>query len=209
MEQLFTVHDIIKTLNDGKITKTIIRKTYKFGKLNEVMYFDKNNNFHRDDGPAIIKYWNDTDKLHYVIWYQNNMQHRNPSPDGTTGATYTQYLEDGITLHSEYWYVNNKLHRDGDLPACILYSVSDKLENFESTEKRWYKDGKLHREGNLPALILTDADNVRIEEYYLKGILQNKCIYKNNHDILIEKAKKLSKEDVNKCLAFLEIINTN
>ena len=77
----------------------------------------KNDELHRDDGPAII------DNDGYKAWYKNGEFHRDDGPAVINSNG------------SKVWYKNGRPHRD-DGPAVIVSNGS----------KVWYKNGKRHRD---------------------------------------------------------------
>lgn len=88
-------------------------------------------NRHRDDGPAVVRY-NEDGSISTEEYYQNNEYHR----DGGPAITY--YFPSGKPS-SEAWYQSGELHREGG-PAQIGYN-----ENGTSFSEKWFLNGKLHR----------------------------------------------------------------
>ena len=79
--------------------------------------------FHREDGPAYIKY--DKGLAYDIRWYINGNYHRE------NGPAKVLYDPDTELLITEEWYKNGLLHRyDG--PALIYY------KNGEKALIRWY-----------------------------------------------------------------------
>jgi hypothetical protein len=110
-------------LSENKEDKSYYKKTSCFDK--SVSYY-KNNNRHREDGPAIIQVNGNQE------WWLNGIRHR----------------EDGPAILSnngeyEQWFLYDKRHRDNDLPAII---------NTKNSVKEWWFNGQRHRVGG-PAFI--------------------------------------------------------
>ena len=81
---------------------------------------------HRDDGPAIIAYYEDG-SLRVMEWWHDGMMHRDDGPG------YISYYEDG-QLEYEVYYYNAKLHRIGG-PAWCAWD-----ENGVLIEEKWFID---------------------------------------------------------------------
>ena len=79
-------------------------------------YFDEDNSWHREDGPAIEKI--DGTKT----WFQHGRQHREDGPSHIGPDGYTE------------WTINDEYHRIGG-PA----------RTWDNGEEEWYQHGKLHR----------------------------------------------------------------
>lgn len=109
-------------------------------------YYNKDNQLHREDGPAIE--YNNGDES----WYLNGESHREDGPAR-------------INLNgSEEWWFNGELHRENG-PARISGCGT----------KSWYKFGKRHREDG-PAVEYVDGSkkwyiegNRMTEEEFLKA----------------------------------------
>jgi hypothetical protein len=82
------------------------------GKLREE-WFNKNNEYHREDGPAVIEYYKNRN-IKYEDYYLNGKQHREDGPAGIT------YYENGNIFYEAY-YLNN-----------IEYSKQDYLEKAKN-----------------------------------------------------------------------------
>lgn len=125
------------------------------------------------------------------------------------GPALIEYDKTGKIIIAEWWYQNDKLYRDGDLPTCKEYSEDGKTVIFEMWSKGYEKHRPLE---NGPALIRRDKTGAVIQrEYYLEGIKQPDPVifYEEEKDIrsIIMELKKHTKEDLEKCIAFLGIIN--
>ena len=91
----------------------------------------KNNELHRDDGPAIIG-------SNYTEWYQHGQLHRLDGPASIVVDVRTRkYIE-------RRWFKNGKLHRE-DGPAVITES-----------KQEWYQHGQFHRLDG-PAVEMSDG----------------------------------------------------
>ena len=95
-----------------------------------ILYYNENNEFHREDGPA-IEFTNG-----YKEWYKNGKHHREDGPA-------VEYV-DGTKI----WYKNGKIHRE-DGPA-VEYVDGHKLYYYNNisysdikTNKDWIRFVKL------------------------------------------------------------------
>lgn len=113
---------------DGKVIYTIYEnKSYKKVSFNEEHYYNKYNQLHRKDGPAVIE----ADGARK--WYLNGELHREDGP-ATEWPSGTK----------EWWH-HGKLHRKDGPAIETLYE-----------ENSWYFNGELHRE-NGPAVEYSDG----------------------------------------------------
>jgi hypothetical protein len=132
--------------------------------INHDQFWYKNNDFHREDGPAVIKPNGDK------YWFQNGKRHRidGPAVECTNGHKVwykngNLHCEDGPAIENpngdKFWYKEGRLHRiDG--PAIE-----------KNGEKWWYIEGLLHN-SNGPAI--TIANDLF---YSLEGINLSKYKY--------------------------------
>jgi len=177
--------DIIHNVVNGKVVITKVKKIYNNGKLNEVMYLNKQDQLHRDDDqPARVIYWEYIDEIRLSIWYRNDEKYKD-----------ALYRETGL-LQSETYYKDNKIHRDDDQPAVINYASDGKFPIC----KVWYKEGKFHRDGDLPAYEFYYESNQKIHTraWYKHGIQYlNNCLPSKeeyNKDSIITRLEWTSEE---------------
>jgi len=139
------------------ITKSTIKMelTLPFYRKEPFDRFKRYGDFHREGGPAIIKYFEES--ICSKTYYIDGRLHREDGP------AVVDYDEDGRLL-SESYFVNGKHHRDG-APAYIEYYKGKPIS------ESYYIKGALHREDG-PAYILYDVDEEShyLEEYYIAGI---------------------------------------
>jgi len=120
----------------------------------------KNENIHRDDGPARIWYYGENEKakirhkewqrygqLHRIddgpsnIWYYENGKKqyeswfKNGQRHNSQGSAVKTYYENG-NIEYESWFKNGQWHRD-IFPAAVYYN-----KNGDIIEERWYKDNQ-------------------------------------------------------------------
>lgn len=228
-----TTTDVINEIIDNEFVLTKIRKTYENLVLQKVEYYNVADQLHRINEPAVVEY-SGNEQVSRVIWYLNGKKHRdrdlpaeiayNCNGDIIYQAWYINgipsrikvgapnvikklcdgyelreyYFANSINLASQLWYKDDKLNSYSDSPAEIGYNISGRI-----VHKKWYKDDKLHRPiENGPAVMLINIDGSIKVKYYLDGQLQKFP----DIDDLIEKIKKFSKEDIEKCLEILEIM---
>ena len=139
-------------------------------KIYELVYYYKNK-LHRpiEDGPALIKYDYDSNKVLYVSYYVYGKLHR-VTDEGIFKPAVIKYHYNG-TISSEEYYIRDIKHRP-DGPAHVGY---DELGNV--IEEKYYMNGKIHRSKNQgPAVIYYDKNYHRINK---KSIL-SETYYKYN-----------------------------
>lgn len=104
-------------------------------------YWTKNGQFHREDGPAIIKYGVSE------IWYLNGELHRDGGP--------AVMHDDGY----QAWYQHDKYHRE-DGPSIITASGL----------QEWFKHDKRHRLDG-PAIIWGNDNDVEwwVDHYLIRS----------------------------------------
>lgn len=130
-----------------------------------IEYWTKDEQPHREDGPAIIT--RDGSKK----WYIDGKLHRENGPAIEWSSGKVEWHING-ELHNKYgpaietidgdqeWYVNGKLHRT-DGPAII----------YKTGHKEWWLEGKLHREDG-PAIIYDNGETkyFKCGEEYSPGL---------------------------------------
>ena len=119
----------------------------------EVWYHKKQ--LHREDGPAIIEYYEDG-KIKIEKYIINNNQHREDGP------AIIEYYEDG-KIKIEKYIINDKLYRENG-PAIITYS----------------KNGNIKEEEYLINNIFDRKDGPAYIEYYDNGVPSREHYYVNN-----------------------------
>jgi hypothetical protein len=100
--------------NNSYFEKELKKETYKDYKYWVIQYINKNNEYHRLDGPA--KEYSDGNKF----WYKEGKLHREDGP--------AKEYSDG----NKFWYKEGKLHRE-DGPA-IEYSDGYKEYYYNGEE---------------------------------------------------------------------------
>lgn len=111
----YIVFDIFCSPNDSCKSKSDGDRTIVFHKSGKICHY-KNNEIHREDGPAI-------DAYNFKMWYLNGQCHR------INGPAYVSRYGD------MKWFQNNELHRIG-APAI----------EYDNGDREWHQHGKLHRE---------------------------------------------------------------
>lgn len=155
--QIFEDGKLIHSANDIVISTAYINEHCESRevilKWNSQIRYYRNTVFHRDDGPAIIRYL-DTGERHY--WYKEGRKHREGGPaEYTVGRDEYAYFMEGM-IHRNDGPANvgvnfveyrqyGGLHRE-DGPALIQKKPSG------GTREVWCKNGKIHREDG-PAII--------------------------------------------------------
>ena len=137
---------------------------YKTNSNGTKEWYNLNDQYHREDGPAIEgangdKAWYINGQLHredghsYELsdaskaWYINGQRHREDGPafENANGT--------------KEWWVNGNLHREGDKPAVIYSKLIEK--------KEWWWKGKRHREAaGKPAIVCSNGH----EEWWVDDI---------------------------------------
>jgi len=129
----------------------------------------QNNQLHRIDGPAKIKYHNNI-KIH-ESWFQNGKYHRLNGPADI-------YYHNNGNKRTESWLQNNQLHRiDG--PAIIRYYYDGNIKC-----KIWYLYDRLQREIHY----LSNNKKSHEQWYFDKNLhIPNIAISKNINDIILHR----------------------
>lgn len=105
----------------------------------ELVYYDDEHRWHRDDGPAVVN-----TKTGESSWCQHGKRHREDGP-----ALSTENERNEI---EEIWMIEGQIHRD-DGPAVIVYD-----RGLNIIKEQWYQYDKIHREDG-PALIYHPRKN--------------------------------------------------
>lgn len=115
---------------------------YDNGKMKSVIWFNKNDEIHREDGPAVINYFTNG-KVHYQIYLVNNVRHR------IDGPSYSRFDDVGFIKTQEY-YKNNVRHRHNG-PAILSKNSRRVHVNFfyngvqyKSQVNKWIKDNNFN-----------------------------------------------------------------
>ena len=152
-----------KLLEDGEYMLRTPKKT---------VYYDKNKELHREDGPARITQYLEE-------YYNHGLLHRIGGP-----ARISKSNDD--TQYTTYqWFVNG-WHRHENKPTTVAIRGNEKIEAYENErgsyhrengpaiiryrddkikDMTWYKDGEIHRLDG-PALIYESG----LTQYYIEGI---------------------------------------
>ena len=100
---------------------------YNNGYSIELRWKNKNNELHNENGPAIVKYYQNGNLLNKQ-WLINDKFHNE------NGPAVIGYHENGNVKYKS-WYVNDKLHNDS--PAIVWYN-----ENGNVSYQEYWKNGK-------------------------------------------------------------------
>ena len=111
--------------------------------------------FHRERGPAYIRYSN-SGKIVRKEWWVNGQRHRESDP------AILEYTESGIITGRRY-YVNGKRHRT-DGPACVGFYKSGKIEYVS-----WWLNGKRHRTNGPATIDFNKRKRIKDTRWYLNG----------------------------------------
>jgi hypothetical protein len=118
-------------------------------------WFDKDGEFHREDGPAITIYY-ESGNVFIERYFHKGKKTR------TSGPSEINYHKIGNIVYEEYT-LNNKLHKE-DGPARISYYSNGNTEN-----ENYFLNNKQHRL-NGPALIFKNENgNITYKEYWING----------------------------------------
>ena len=140
--------EAVADVNGGKCRKMMLAGGFKF------LYYNKNGESHRIDGPAIVGVNGDK------FWYKNGKRHRIDGPAVERADGYKAWYKNGVfhrinlpaVVYADgtmEWYKNGKRHRiDG--PAV------DDVNGGADGYKAWYKNDKLHRIDG-PAVVYADG----------------------------------------------------
>jgi antitoxin component YwqK of YwqJK toxin-antitoxin module len=113
--------------NGGKIIITLLKEEW----------YDKNNNWHRENGPARILYYGNGN-LKYEYYYQNGGNHREDGPANI------KYYENG-SIECKVYYLNGEIHRENS-PAIISYYENGNIKSEHYYNKNLYiEDKSIHR----------------------------------------------------------------
>jgi antitoxin component YwqK of YwqJK toxin-antitoxin module len=115
------------------------------GKIHVKQWY-QNDKLHREDGPALIWYFDNCD-IYYEEWHYHDKLHRLDGPALTIYYPYTGQIS------SEQWYYHGKKHRN-DKPACIKYNENGQIEYEE-----WYYCNKLRNLRYKPNYIQYNYDH--------------------------------------------------
>lgn len=129
------------------------KKYFECDKLMEEWWLNDEGDYHREDGPALIKYFSNR-AIQLERWYLDGKTHR----DNDLPAE-IEYAEDG-TILSQYWVINAQYHRYGG-PAIL---INDCYGNI--IQKCWLINNRYHREDG-PAMVNYLLDRSIIYDYYL------------------------------------------
>jgi hypothetical protein len=131
---------VIQTTTKQEILDSLVDGMYTID--NGDIFYIKDKNFHRTDGPAIIK--NKSESIGTQMWFVNGLLHRDddlPAIQYTSDSyVWKNNKENNI---SGQWWTNGKRHRLNDLPAIV----------FGDEHQEWWIDGQRHRADNKPAII--------------------------------------------------------
>jgi antitoxin component YwqK of YwqJK toxin-antitoxin module len=136
----------------------------------EEEWLDKDGEFHREDGPAYIRY-NENGNIKYKSYFSNNKLHREDGPASI------QYYENG-NIQCEYYYLNGKIHKE-DGPAYTVY-----YENGNIKYEAYYLNGKINKEDGPAYTAYNENGNIESEKYYLNDFIYSQKKY-------LEKIKEL------------------
>lgn len=163
-----------------------IKKTYNYGVLTMVEYYNDNNELHsptEKEGkwkPAVIKYHPYSNDISCKIWYKNGLKHSFPGINGMEPGEIFYSIGKRFAYQA-LWYKDGKLHSPSSgfpqnekvyKPAVITY-----CDAFKIKSKQWYKDGNLHSfksyycKPRKPAEIIYNNKTYKSMSWYYKGKL--------------------------------------
>ena len=127
-----------------------------------------NNKLYREDGPAIIRYYENGNKFCEKYYANNNLYNKN----GPTGIF---YYKNGNKKHEEY-YTNNELHNENG-PAIIKYYEDSSIRN-----KEYYINGEFIITDKEAERYINSAKPIKIKNINKLKILLNICKARNLKD---------------------------
>ena len=95
---------------------------YDNGQKKFEIYHNDNVKLHREDGPAITRWYNNG-QMQTKEYYINGKLHRKDGPG------YIYWFENG-QIQTEEYYINNKFHRENG-PATIYYNENGQIKYEE------------------------------------------------------------------------------
>lgn len=143
-------------------------------------YTNERGEVHRNNGPAVIKYFS-CGRKEYEKWYENGKLHNN------NGPSVIEYFTSN-RKKCEKWYKNGEPHNDNG-PALIDYLYREEqwfqnglnhdpspnqaaviiyYENNNKKQEIFYSNGQIHRAKG-PSIISYSYNGKVIEEYYCKN----------------------------------------
>jgi hypothetical protein len=133
------------------------------GYLVEEKYTDKDGNYHRVDGPAVISYHEKCSRISRAEWWINGKMHN------VEGSAVKSYFLDGNISYYCYKDEVGRPHRDGSMPAEVYFNECGKVKI-----ETYYHHGMKHRD-HLPANIHYNIDGSKsFIAYYSYGKLDRK-----------------------------------
>jgi antitoxin component YwqK of YwqJK toxin-antitoxin module len=91
-------------------------------------WFDKNSDYHREDGPAHIEYYKNGN-IKNEDYFINGINHREDGP------AYTVYYENGNIEFKDY-YLNGTEHKKY-IPSQVDYNEDNSLKSEFIINKKW------------------------------------------------------------------------
>ena len=165
-ETFFQLNELVKQFAD-KFPQLSESNNYEYKLLenggymlripNKTVYFDKNKELHKEDGPARLIRIRDEEVEEY---YVSGKLHRD---DGPARITKTN------DIVQEEWFLNGIPKRLDNKPESITYRLYDgSIQQGNRVETYKDTDGKYHKDGG-PAHIRYDADKVTSMYWYKHG----------------------------------------
>jgi hypothetical protein len=159
----YELNDIVSKMENPRLSDDIKEKAgqyssgfeklpggWKIKGYASVSYFDKEDNLHREDGPAFIEFADDEKNVLSEQWYFHGKKERKDD-----GPAETKYYLNGKPMRQK-WFTNGWLGRKDDKPTIISYNESGKI-----IEEEWFdSDGIRNRKDGKPALIRADGTKI-------------------------------------------------
>ncbi|OQX78904.1 MAG: hypothetical protein B6D56_08100 [Candidatus Omnitrophica bacterium 4484_70.1] len=169
---------LIEYFPDGKVK---VLAWYKFDKLHrdgnkpakivfdenrneKEIYFLKDGAYHRDKGPAIVKF-DEKGKAIYLAWYKNGVLHS----EGDKPAIVEISRIPQCFKATFFWYRNNQRHREGIKPA---YVEIKECKEEKKVIKRYFKYGVEFKKEFLERLLESPLKKETAERILMEGNTQ-------------------------------------
>lgn len=153
------------------------------GHISQHCYFNDDNGYHNENGPAIIKYFDNSLKSD-EYYYLNDKLHYD-----SQGRTQISYYKSGVIAKETYYngaYIYKKIvyHKNSSIAEIGTYDEDGRLhcnngpaliimdENSNMTHTRFAKNGRSHCIDGPAWVTWVDKDNAYKDYYYIDG----KCI---------------------------------
>ena len=156
---------------EGRMLSEIFRKrgedSTKKAVVYQTQYYDENEEFHKEDGPARVingKAWTNYEWLiinNTKEWFSHGLLHRDN--DKAAFEKYNlNYGEGGNYLTQKKWYQNGVNSRDNDNPSTESYGSGEQI-----TRQLWTNEqGLLHRESGASLINFRDDGSISYQYFY-------------------------------------------